>query len=172
MALRSGEEPIRISRDPLVDGTISPYQYGQFIEYLCNLVPGMWAEKLYDGGFEGLSPYRFAFLRQTDFREKPWYPSGAVNCADYTLDPNHPVSGKVSQKIAVTGGAPCTVSISQDGIFIERAQACDFSCYLRQQELHEPVRVRLHRRAKFMRKRNFNPRATGRNTAPAYSQQS
>ena len=67
-----------IKRDFLQAGTISPYQYGQFIEYLCNVVPSMWAEKLYDGCFEGLSPYKVVYLKETDFRERPWYPAGAT----------------------------------------------------------------------------------------------
>src|SRR6516164_2493228 len=87
--------PLKVTRDPLRSGTISPLQYGQFIEYLCDLVPGMWAEKLYDGSFEGPTPYKFAYLRETDFREKPWYPSGATNRADYMADPSSPVSGAV-----------------------------------------------------------------------------
>jgi hypothetical protein len=69
---------LKITREPLCPGEISSLQYGQFIEYLCNLVPSMWAEKLYDGSFEGLTPYKVVFLTQTDFREQPWYPSGAV----------------------------------------------------------------------------------------------
>src|SRR5262249_59940491 len=108
--------PVTMTRAFLGPGEISPLQYGQFMEYLCDLVPGMWAEKLYDGSFEGLSPYKFAFLKQTDFREKPWYPSGAVNRAEYALDRKHPVSGAVSQRITARHGAPCTVGISQDGI--------------------------------------------------------
>src|SRR5579864_5751096 len=82
---------IKITREFLTPGEISPLQYGQFVEYLCNLVPGMWAEKLYDGSFEGLSPYKFAFLKETDFREKPWYPSGATNRAEYVLDRTEPI---------------------------------------------------------------------------------
>src|SRR5215467_7216987 len=101
--------PLKITRDFLRPGTISPLQYGQFIEYLCDLVPGMWAEKLYDGSFEGPTPYKFAYRRATDFREKPWYPSGATNRAEYALDRHEPVSGTVCQKIAVKDGAPCTV---------------------------------------------------------------
>src|SRR5262249_9174984 len=108
----------------------------------------MWAEKLYDGSFEGLTPYKFAYLRQTDFREKPWYPSGATNRADYVLDRDRPVSGAVCQKIAVKEGAPCTVGLSQDGIAVERGRACTFRCYLRQAGLRGPVRVRLHREGK------------------------
>jgi alpha-N-arabinofuranosidase len=136
--------PIKVTRTPLVDAEISPYQYGQFIEYLCDLVPSMWAEKLRDGSFEGLSPYKVAFRRETDFKEKPWYPSGAVNRGAYTLDRNEPVSGEVSQRIRVAGGAPCTVGISQDGIAVESSKALQFSCFLRQEGIQGPVRVRLH----------------------------
>jgi alpha-N-arabinofuranosidase len=142
--------PIRISRELLGPGEISPFQYGQFVEYLCNLVPGMWAEKLYDGSFEGLSPYRVAFLRETDFREKPWYPSGSTNRADFSLDPDKPVSGSVSRKIEVRDTVPCTVGISQDGIAVERGKACTFTCYLRQKGIQKPVQVRLHYERKLL----------------------
>ncbi len=127
--------------------SISPLQYGQFIEYLCNLVPGMWAEKLYDGSFEGLSPYKFEFLRETDFREKPWYPSGEVNRAEYALDPTTRISGEVSKRIRAGPGAPCTVGLSQDGVFVERAKPCELKCWLRADGIGGPVRVRLHREA-------------------------
>src|SRR5205085_2753963 len=103
--------PIRITTKPLVDAEINPLQYGQFVEYLCNLVPAMWAEKLYDGSFEGLSPYKFAFIAETDFKEKPWYPSGATNRADYSLDRTTKISGEVSKQIAATPGASCTVGL-------------------------------------------------------------
>ena len=135
--------PITVTRAPLLESEISPYQYGQFVEYLCDLVPATWAEKLHDGSFEGLSPYKVAFRRETDFKEKPWYPNGAVNRAEYTLDRKDPVSGQVSQRIRVPDGAPCTVGIAQDGIAVERGKACQFSCYLRQQDVQGAVRVRL-----------------------------
>jgi len=137
--------PIKVTREPLCPGEINPFQCGQFIEYLCDLVPGMWAERLYDGSFEGLSPYDVAFIKETDFREKPWHPSGAMNRAEYVLDPETKVSGDVSQRIGVPGGAPCTVGIAQDGIAVRKGEACTFSVYLRQQGLTGPVRVRVHR---------------------------
>ena len=96
--------PLKITREFLTDGKINPMQYGQFIEYLCDLVPGMWAEKLYDGGFEGLSPYNFYYLKETDFREKPWHPFSATNRADFVRDTNKPVGGKLAQKISVPAG--------------------------------------------------------------------
>jgi alpha-N-arabinofuranosidase len=138
-------------------------QYGQFIEYLCDLVPAMWAEKLYDGSFEGLTPYKFAYLRQTDFREKPWYPSGATNRAEYSLDRNDPVSGAVCQKIAVQGRAPCRVGIAQDGIAVARGKPCTFRCYLRQEGLDGirwAVTVRLRREGAVLASARFTPGKT------------
>ena len=41
------QAPVVVTREFLTPGRINPFQYGQFIEYLCTLVPGMWAEKLY-----------------------------------------------------------------------------------------------------------------------------
>jgi len=117
----------------------------------------MWAEKLYDGSFEGLTPYKFAYLRETDFREKPWYPSGATNRAEFARDRNEPVSGAVCQKIAVADGAPCTVGISQDGIAVERGKPYTFRCYLRQQGVKGPVRVRLHREGQLLASADFSP---------------
>jgi alpha-N-arabinofuranosidase len=152
--------PLKVTRDFLRPGTISPMQYGQFIEYLCDLVPGMWAEKLYDGGFEGLTPYRFAYLKQTDFREKPWYPSGATNRAEYTLGRNNPVGGAVSQKIAVADGAPCAVGISQDGIAVEHGKVCTFHCWMKQDGVKAPVRVVLHREGKELAYAKFTPSGT------------
>ena len=77
------DSPVKITREFLRPARINPYQYGQFIEYLCTMVPAMWAEKLFDGSFEGLSPYKVAYLKETDFRERPWYPSGATNRATF-----------------------------------------------------------------------------------------
>jgi alpha-N-arabinofuranosidase len=148
---------LRVTRDPLRPGTINPMQYGQFIEYLCDLVPAMWAEKLYDNSFEGLTPYKFAYRKQTDFREKPWYPSGATNRAEFTLDRAQPVSGAVCQRIAVRAGAPCTVGIAQDGIAVERDKTCTFRCYLRQSGVSGPVRVRLHREGQTLASAEFSP---------------
>jgi alpha-N-arabinofuranosidase len=152
--------PLKITPAFLRPGTINPMQYGQFIEYLCDLVPSMWAEKLHDGSFEGLTPYKFAFLRETDCREKPLYPSGSTNRAVFVRDRDQPVSGIVCQKITVTGDAPCTVGISQDGIAVQAGKPCTFRCYLRQQGVAGPVQVRLHREGKVFASEEISPAAT------------
>ncbi|HEY2589840.1 MAG TPA: alpha-L-arabinofuranosidase C-terminal domain-containing protein [Tepidisphaeraceae bacterium] len=154
---RSSAQTITVSAEPLNGGTITGRQCGQFIEYLCNLVPGMWGEQIYDGRFEGLSRYKVAFIPQTDFREKPWYPSGAVNRAEYGTDSQGPVSGRAAERIRVAGGPPCRVGIAQDGIAVERSRACRFSCYLRQEGVSGPVTVRLHRDGKTYASATFAP---------------
>jgi alpha-L-arabinofuranosidase len=140
-----GKSPIVITRDFLRPERINPHQYGQFIEYLCTMVPAMWAEKLFDGSFEGLSPYKVAYLKETDFRERPWFPSGATNRATFDRDRSTKVSGEQSYKIATVGATPCTVSISQDGIAIAQGLACDFACSMKQTGIKGKVRVRLNR---------------------------
>jgi len=150
-------QPVAVTREPLCPGEISPMQYGQFIEYLCDLVPGMWAEKLADGSFEGLTPYAVAFIKETDFKAKPWYPSSAVNRAEYSRDEQTKVSGETSQRIAADGATPCTVGISQDGISVVRGQPCDFKVWLRARGLHGPVRVRLHQQTTVYAKAEFQP---------------
>lgn len=54
---------LQITRTPLCPGTISPLQYGQFIEYLCGLTLSMSAEQVYDASFEGVPPYGFVFRK-------------------------------------------------------------------------------------------------------------
>jgi alpha-N-arabinofuranosidase len=137
--------PVVVTREPLQAGRISPYQYGQFIEYLCNVVPSMWADKLWDGSFEGLSPYKVAYLKETDFRERPWYPAGATNRANFERDAQTKVSGETSYRIVAGDGARSTVAVAQDGISVDQGVACIFTCSLKAGGIKGPVRVRLHR---------------------------
>ncbi|MHB8638125.1 MAG: alpha-L-arabinofuranosidase C-terminal domain-containing protein [Fimbriimonadaceae bacterium] len=138
------DNTIKVLPTPLCAGRINPMQCGQFMEYLCTLFPGMWAEKLSDGNFEGLTPYKFEFIKETDFREKPWYPSGAVNRGEYALDHDRPVNGETCQRITVTDGPPATVGLSQDGVAVEPTDPCRLSLWLRSTGLTAKVHVYLH----------------------------
>lgn len=150
--------PLRMTRTPL-PGKIHPFQYGQFVEYLCDLIPSMWAEKLCDGSFEGLTPYKVAFIRQTDFRERPWYPYGAVNRADYSLDRDQHVSGETSQRVQANAGASGRVGVVQDGIAVDHQIPCDFSVFLRQTGIEGPVTIRLLQEEQELAAVTFEPTA-------------
>ncbi|MEW6073767.1 MAG: hypothetical protein AB1726_14375 [Planctomycetota bacterium] len=86
------------------DAPISPYQGGQFVEPLADLVPGMQEERILDDSFEGLAPYRFEHRPEVDLRPRPWYPSGACHLGEYARDEADPANGKVSLRIRAGGG--------------------------------------------------------------------
>jgi len=52
----AGQPSLKISSKPAHSGRINPMLFGNFIELLDDLVPGMWAEMLNDRGFEGVVP--------------------------------------------------------------------------------------------------------------------
>ncbi len=101
----------------------------------------MWADKLCDSGFEGLSPYTLLhYLKETDFRQRPWYPCGATNRGRFDRDPSTRIGGSVSYRIAAEEDVPCTLGIAQDGIAVQQGVACTFSCYLKKKGTSGPVR--------------------------------
>ena len=85
----------------------------KIVEYLCDLIPAMWAERLFDGSFEGPLPYDFQFMGARDMKDHPWYPDGQVNRAEYVNDESNAVTGKVAKKIAVGCGV---ASFSVEGV--------------------------------------------------------
>ena len=151
---------LTIAEDPSRRGSISPLQYGQFIEYLCALTPSMFAEKVFDGGFEGVAPYgRHVYRAETDRLEQPWYPDGSTHRGEYTRDGVDPFNGKVSLRIAQTPGDPCTLGISQGGLYVEKGQPLRCSLYLRATDVQEPVRVAIWGEGTTYAEAEFKPAA-------------
>ncbi len=142
-AAGSESPTITITRELLCSGTISPFQYGQFIEYLCALTPSMFAEKIFDGGFEGVPVYKFAFRKQTDRLERPWYPEGAVHRGEFTLDREGADNGKVSQRITQKPDDPCTIGVSQSNKFVKAGETIRCRLSLRSAGLTGSVEVSL-----------------------------
>ena len=146
-----------VTQEPLSGGTISPYQYGQFIEYLCGLTLSMHAEQVFDGSFEGVPEYRFAFRPQTDRLEKPWYPDGAVHRGEFASDSDRPLNGKLSQRIAQKPGDPSTLGISQGGKCVKAGEPLRCSLHLRAHGLQSPVEVAIWGRGKTYARAAFRP---------------
>lgn len=122
---------LTVTRVPLCPGTISPYQSGQFIEYLCGLTLSMYSEKVFDGSFEGVPEYRFEFRKATDRIEQPWYPDGATHRGEFALDATGAFNGKVAQRITQKPGEPSTLGISQGGKYVQQGAPLRCALYLR-----------------------------------------
>jgi alpha-N-arabinofuranosidase len=138
-------DTVTIRPEPLNAGRINPMQCGQFMEYLCTLFPGMWSEKLCDTGFEGISPYKMTFIAATDFKDRPWYPTGQVNRSEWSLSQDNPLNGVTCGKLHADDGLPSTVSVSQEGVAIASGESSKFSIWLRASSEGFPVHVRLHK---------------------------
>ncbi len=117
----------------------------------------MFAEKVFDGSFEGVPPYKFVFRSLTDRLEQPWYPDGAVNRGEFVLDTNNPFNGKVSQRIRQNKGDACTLGISQGGKFVKAGEALRCVLHLRAEEVSHPVRLALWGRGKTYASAEFRP---------------
>ena len=150
-----------VTNEPICHATISPYQYGQFVEYLCGLTPSMFAEQVFDGSFEGVPPYHVEFRRDTDRLERPWYPDGAVHRGDFALDPVGAFNGKVSQRITQRPGDPCTLGVSQEGKHVKTGERLRCSLYLRAGDSSRRCRWPFGVTGELMRSRHFSPRSSG-----------
>ncbi len=151
---------LTVSQEPVCRGVISPFQYGQFIEYLCGLTPSMFAEKVFDGSFEGVPEYRVAFRKETDRIEQPWYPEGAVHRGDFSLDKTNPFNGKVSQRISQKPGDACTLGVSQGRMYVRQGEPLRASLFLRGQDVGGTVQLMLRGEGRTYATAEFRPGQT------------
>ncbi len=63
---------IRVSSEELFEDTISPMIYGDFIEFLNDMIPGMWAEKIQDRCFEGILQPNYTWPPDTNWAYPRW----------------------------------------------------------------------------------------------------
>jgi alpha-L-arabinofuranosidase len=115
-------ERIRVEAPAADAPVIDPKQYGQFLEYLCDLVPGMWADKLCDGGFSGLSQYQWTYRWASDDRQYPWYPIGDLAAARFER--------LVPSGLRIANDGDGEAGVAQDGIALTPAQPCIFRCMI------------------------------------------
>ncbi len=92
----------------------------QFIEPLCHMIPSMLAQQVEDDSFEVGPPCKPSYIKQTDWPDRPWYPSGAVHDATFSLDSTNPYNGLQSEKITQPM-ARARAGISQDGYYLQQA---------------------------------------------------
>src|SRR5689334_3776568 len=100
-----------IHSQPLHAGRINPRLFGNFIELLDDVAPGLWAEMLNDRSFEGVTPCL-----------NPFYYDGALNFCDrewdrnptWSYDVQNPFNGARSARL--TASRSQSASLTQSGL--------------------------------------------------------
>ena len=155
---------IAITGDALYPETISPLIYGDFIEFLNDLVPGMWAEKVQDRSFAGMLQPAHTWPLDPPWTAPRWHafvcgrqplttwPTSDTQLdlvhasADFTLDTHDPFVGTQSARVAVKAAddAPFLAGIAQEHIAVVRGQKLTVELYMRAQGPHiGPVTILL-----------------------------
>jgi alpha-N-arabinofuranosidase len=125
-AVAMADAPLKVSTRPLHDGRINPMLFGNFIELLDDLVPGMWAEMLNDRGFEGVTqPARWVYYDGSPtVCDRQWDKGD-----DWVLETAGAFNGPRCARI--TGREDRTVGLTQSGLAVHEGSSYDFSAYLR-----------------------------------------
>ena len=127
-----------IHSEPLHGGRISPMLFGNFVELLDDVVPGMWAEMLNDRSFAGVVP------------AANWsYYDGKPDCCDREWDCNptwgyeteNPFNGARSARLTAARRHPA--SLTQSGLAVKRGLAYEFSGWFRADSPKLAATVRL-----------------------------
>ena len=122
-----------IHGEPLHSGRVNPRLFGNFIELLDDVVPGLWSEMLNDRSFEGVK-------RAID----PVYFDGAPGLCDrewdanpgWQVDAGKPFNGLRSARLQPSARHPAT--ITQSGLAVRRGMTYACSGWVRS----EPSRLR------------------------------
>jgi alpha-L-arabinofuranosidase len=125
-AARAADAVLKISARSLNSGRINPMLFGNFIELLDDLCPGMWAEMLNDRGFEGVvPPEKWVYYNGSPtFCDRTWNKGG-----DWSLETAGAFNGPRCARI--TGRADRAVGLSQSGLAIKGGAHYHFSGWLR-----------------------------------------
>ena len=123
----NGAEPsLKVFNRPLHSGRINPMLFGNFIELLDDLVPGMWAEMLNDRGFEGVVPPAnwVYYDGSPTFCDRRWDKG-----PDWALGTNEAFNGPRCARI--TGHSNRPAGLTQSGLAVTDGKTYRFTGYLR-----------------------------------------
>lgn len=120
------EQALKVSRQALHSGRINPMLFGNFIELLDDLVPGMWAEMLNDRGFEGIVPPAnwVYYDGSPTFCDRAWDTSNGWTTAD-----QQPFTGRRCARIVADGERPAR--LSQPGLTVNQDASYEASAWIR-----------------------------------------
>jgi alpha-N-arabinofuranosidase len=117
---------LKISSKPLHDGRINPMLFGNFIELLDDLCPGMWAEMLNDRGFEGvIPPAKWVYYDGSPtFCDRSWDKG-----RDWSIETVGAFNGRCCARI--NGRDDRVVGLTQSGLSVKQGVSYRFSAWLR-----------------------------------------
>jgi alpha-L-arabinofuranosidase len=109
----------------LHSGRIDPKLFGNFVELLDDVVPGMWAELLNDRSFEGVvPPVDWCYYDGTpDICDRAWDQNPG-----WAYDEDKPFNGARCVRL-IAGSQPAT--LTQSGLAVKKGLSYSFSGYLR-----------------------------------------
>ena len=128
----SGHE-IVVSDRPLRPEPISPFVYGNFIEFLDHHVQGMRAEMVADRSFEGLLPPAewCWYDRETDWQEHGWEDSGWGGQAEGDIVDGGAFNGAKCRRISIREAPAGGFGIRQRGMAVRKGRPYHVSLYAR-----------------------------------------
>ena len=136
---------VKVTAEPASPAPISPWIYGNFVEFLDHHVQGMRAQMLEDVSFEGILPPSDWCYWQSDkdVNDHPWIPTGLGG--DGGADRVH--EGAFNGEWCFRIGAPTSPGlghgIRQRGLCLRKGTEYTLSLYLRHEGLEGPVRATL-----------------------------
>ncbi len=119
---------LKVANRTLHDGRIRPTLFGNFIELLDDLVPGMRAEMLNDRGFEGVTPPAnwVYYDGSPTFCDRAWDPS-----PDWSATTDAPFTGRRCARVTPNGARPSR--LSQSGLAVQQGACYQASGWFRAQ---------------------------------------
>ena len=120
------------------EGRIDPKLFGNFIELLDDVAPGMWAEMLNDRSFEGvakLAPWCY-FDGSPDICDREWDTNGT-----WIYDTENPFNAKRSARLTASRKQPA--SLTQSGLAVKRGMEYEFTGHFRADDFKGTVTVRM-----------------------------
>jgi len=115
-----------IHAQPLNSGQIDPKLFGNFIELLDDVAPGMWAEMLNDRSFEGVTKLAgwVYYDGSPDFCDREWDTNSS-----WSYDTENPFNGKRSARLNSSRTQPA--SLTQSGLTVKKGMSYTCSGYFR-----------------------------------------
>lgn len=115
-----------IHSEPLNTGRVSPRLFGNFIELLNDVVPGMWAEMLNDRSFEGVLPLHrnVYFDGRPDFCDRTWDANPT-----WSLSAEKAFNGARCARLTPTQKTPA--ELTQSGLAVRKGMKYQLSGYFR-----------------------------------------